>query len=65
MSENDDNIVKIMAVCGFCRYHQKNPTIEFNFNDNKVYWLCQECKKMNEMDFSKPLPGKYPKPRRI
>lgn len=62
---NEENVVKLVAVCGFCRDHQKNPTIEFNFSDNKVYWLCQNCKKMNEMDFSKPLPGKFPKLRGI
>lgn len=68
MEEIQDNInqdVKLTAVCGICRHHQKNPTIEFNFAENKVYWLCQDCKNMNMMDLSKPLPAKFPKPRGI
>lgn len=61
----NDNICKTVAVCGFCRHHQHNPTLEFNFGDSKVYWLCTECQKMNAMDFSKPMPAAYPKTRRL
>jgi len=66
MEEDKDlfKIDKMVGVCGFCRHHQHNPTIEFNFGDSKVYWLCPSCKKMNEMDFSKNLPKSYPKTRR-
>lgn len=55
---------KMVAVCALCRHHEHNPTIEFHFADSKVYWLCPTCKKMNAMDFSKPLPSSYPKTRR-
>lgn len=58
----DSNIV---AVCGFCRHHGHSPMIEFNFGDSKVYWLCSACKKMNSMDFSKPLPPAYPRTKRM
>jgi hypothetical protein len=64
--KTDANVeVKLLAVCGFCRHHQKNPYIEFNFGDSKVYFMCAQCSKMNEMDFSKPIAPKYPKPRGI
>lgn len=69
MAENNDFVekenCKITAVCGECRHHQRNPTLEFNFGDSKVYWLCQSCKKMNTMDFSKTFNKPYPKPRRM
>ncbi len=63
--ENTIEKCKIVGVCGFCRHHQHNPTIEFSFPDSKVYYLCQSCKKMNEMDFSKPLPSPYPRTKRM
>jgi len=56
---------KTVAVCAKCRNHQHNPTIEFNFSESKVYWLCQLCKTMNVMDLSKNLTSPYPKPRRM
>jgi len=56
---------KIVAVCASCRNHQHNPTIEFNFAEVKVYWLCQLCKTMNIMDLSKPLASPYPRTRRM
>lgn len=56
---------KMVAVCEGCRHHQHNPTMEFNFADSKVYWLCPSCKNMNAMDLSKPLPSRYPKTRRM
>lgn len=65
LSKPEDVSCRMMAVCGYCRHHERNPTIEFNFGDSKVYWLCQSCKKMNEMDFSKQMPPSYPKTRRM
>mgnify|MGYP000858213192 CR=1 FL=1 len=64
LSKEVDNSCKLVAVCMHCRHHAHNPTIEFNFGDSKVYWLCPSCTKMNEMDFSKRLPPAYPKTRR-
>lgn len=52
-----------VAVCSFCRHHQRNPSLEFNFSDAKIYFMCTACMKMNCLDLSKPSPTKYPKPR--
>lgn len=64
LDKTADNNPKTVAVCGFCRHHGHNPTIEFNFSDAMVYWLCPACQKMNKMDFSKPMPVAYPRTRR-
>jgi hypothetical protein len=34
----------IVAVCT-CRNHDKDPNIEINFADGKIYYICPECKK--------------------
>lgn len=57
--------VKSVSVCAYCRHHQHNPYLEYNFSDSKIYFMCPNCTTMNTMDVSKPLPGKYPKPRGI
>lgn len=60
MEASDFNIV---TVCAFCRHHEKKPLLEINFSDGKIYCMCNQCKKMNTLDLSKPLPPKYPKTR--
>ena len=35
----------ITVVCSYCRNHDKDPKIEINFRDNKIYYVCLECKK--------------------
>lgn len=54
----DISINELLCVCGFCNNHDRqNATIEFNFRDQKVYYLCSKCKKMNNMSFGQaPLP---------
>jgi hypothetical protein len=53
---------KIVAVCGHCRHHDKegeNSTIEFNFRDGKIYYICPECKKESSISLkveNKPYP---------
>lgn len=59
----DARELNIVAVCAFCRHHEKQPFVEINFSDGKIYCMCTQCNKMNELDLSKPLPPKYPKPR--
>lgn len=54
-------INSISCVCGKCGNQDlKNASIEFNFKEMKVYYLCSECRFMNEMHFGKeslpPLP---------
>ena len=53
---------KVVVVCGLCGNHDhENATIELNFRDQKIYYLCGNCKKMNEIKFGKdkipPLPS--------
>lgn len=55
-------ISDILCVCP-CGNHDKSSTIEFNFRDQCVYYLCSKCKKMNKMDFSKPSLPSLPKTR--
>jgi hypothetical protein len=64
LSKPADDKCKILAVCGHCRNHEHNPTIEFNFGDGIIYWLCPSCKSMNKMDLSKMVYTPYPKTRR-
>lgn len=53
----------IICVCQHCNHHDlENTTIEINFCDKKIYSLCSQCKKMNELNLAintntfKPLP---------
>lgn len=46
-------MMKIVCVCKFCRHHEHEPVVEINFADNKMYWICPECKKENKIDISK------------
>lgn len=52
--------VRITSVCGFCRHHNSDPVLEFNFADGKIYYICPECKKENVYKFPK---GNRPFPR--
>lgn len=50
----------VVCACGKCRHTQHNAYIEINFFDQKIYWLCPECREMNTLDFptfaQKPFP---------
>jgi len=51
--------MSITVVCAHCRNHDKEPNLEFNFKDGKIYYLCPECKKESVITLkaeSKPLP---------
>lgn len=49
-----------ICICAKCNNHDReNATIEINFREQKVFYLCGQCKHMNEMFFgqqSAPLP---------
>ncbi len=52
---------EIICICGYCNNHDKEyTTMEFNFREQKIIYLCKKCKKMNEIQFGKeriaPLP---------
>ena len=45
-------MIDINAVCGFCRHHEKDVSIEINFKDKKIYYICPKCKKENIVDMA-------------
>ena len=48
-------MVKMVCVCGFCGNSDQNEgTLEFNFRDFKVYFVCPKCKKMNHLKLEPP-----------
>ncbi len=49
-------MVDIICVCQKCGHHQHDSVIEFHFGDQKVTWLCPECKKENNMTMLKLIP---------
>lgn len=51
--------MNITVVCSHCRYHDKDPNIELNFRDSKIYYVCRECHKESSVILkasSPPLP---------
>jgi hypothetical protein len=53
--------VSAVVICSYCNSHEKeNISLEINFRDQKIYYLCKQCKKMNLLDFAnnktQPLP---------
>lgn len=53
--------MKIVCVCSKCRHHEHEAVMEFNFADEKIYWICPECQAENKLDFENknklaPLP---------
>lgn len=56
--------MNITVVCKFCRYHDKEPNLEINFKDGKVYYVCEECKKENVIQL-KVENRPYPKTSRL
>ena len=54
----------ITVVCSHCRNHDKDPNIEINFRDNKIYYICSKCKKESSVKLKAELPP-LPKTRRM
>ena len=54
----------ITVVCSHCRNHDKDPKIEINFRDNKIYYICSECEKESSTNLKADLPP-LPKIRRM
>lgn len=41
---------QITVVCGFCNAHEsENALIELNAREKKIFFMCNKCKKMNEI----------------
>jgi hypothetical protein len=42
----------IVVICAHCNHHEReNALIEFNARENKILFLCNSCKTMNEIRF--------------
>lgn len=55
-------INEVSCVCEKCNNRDmENASIEFNFREKKVYFLCSKCKYMNEMFFGKDQPPPLPR----
>lgn len=53
---------EISCVCAKCNNRDmENASIEFNFKEKKVYYLCSQCKHMNELFFGAPTIPPMPK----
>ncbi len=51
--------MRITTVCSYCRGHDNDPILEFNFREGKIYYICKECKKESVINLKaegKPLP---------
>ena len=56
--------MNITVVCGHCRHHDKNSSLEINFRDGIIYYMCPECNKESKISLraeNKP----FPRPRGI
>ena len=52
----------IRCVCGHCGNNDnENAVIEFNFQEQRVIYLCSKCKKENGMPFGKERAIPYPR----
>jgi transposase-like protein len=50
-------MIKIMTVCKFCGKHDsEESTIEINFRDQKIYFVCPKCEKTNTIELKASLP---------
>ena len=47
--------MKIYCVCGFCGHHSSDQAaMEFNFRDLTIYFVCEKCKKENQLVMKAP-----------
>lgn len=55
---------EFLCVCQYCGEHNRErASIEFNFREQAIFHLCQNCKKMNVIRFGKEKPPPLPKTR--
>ena len=54
---------EIACICEFCNSSTRNPSVEFNFKEQKIFYFCPECKKMNLFQISKGFIPPMPKTR--
>lgn len=57
---------QMIVICAHCNHHERGKAlIEFNAREQKILFLCVNCKKMNEIKFG-PAPheqGAPPMPK--
>ena len=49
----------ITVVCAHCGEHDKDPNLEINFRDGKIYYICPKCRKEGIISLkaeNKPFP---------
>ena len=56
--------VNIQVVCAHCKNNDTEPSLEINFKDKKIYYVCSKCRKENEIDLNVTNPY-LPKPKRL
>ncbi len=60
----DLDLTIIRCVCGHCGSSDSGKAlIEFNFQEQRVIYVCKNCKKDNSMQFGKEKPPAYPRTR--
>jgi hypothetical protein len=54
------SVPKMVCVCAHCFQSNSDATIEWNFRDQAIYYMCPSCKKPNKMSMkpikAQPLP---------
>ena len=56
--------MNITVICSYCRSHNKEPNLEINFREGKIYYMCPECKKESIISLkAESIP--FPKTRRM
>ncbi len=48
-SPNTDNGWKIRCLCSFCKQTTNNGTVEINFFEQSILFMCSKCRKMNKI----------------
>jgi len=52
----------LVCVCGHCGNNDRERAlIEFNFQEQKVIYVCSKCKQENNMPFGKEKSQPYPR----
>lgn len=59
---NEETKLNIAIVCKHCFEHNNsNVSLEINFRDEMIYYICAKCKKKNQMSFKQQGTQPYPR----
>ncbi len=59
-------MIKFILMCAYCVDHDsEESTVEINFRDSTIIYICPNCGKRNELDLKPKEIGGYPKARRL